>query len=58
MFVSIAQCGVQNFRRRDHCFKCSSPKVDIDEEGADEVSLQPTASKFRVDDTKKFFCNN
>ena len=40
------QCGVQNFRRRDQCFKCGGPKTDIDAgEGADEVSPHPTSSK-------------
>ena len=44
----IFQCGVQNFRRRDQCFKCAGPKTDIDAsgEGADEVSPHPTNSKF------------
>lgn len=39
-----SNCGVQNFRRRDQCFKCSGPKTDIDAsgEGADEVSPHPT----------------
>ena len=42
----IFQCGVQNFRRRDQCFKCGGPKTDIDAgEGADEVSPHPTNSK-------------
>ena len=45
----IFQCGVQNFRRRDQCFKCAGPKTDIDAsgEGADEVSPHPTNSKFK-----------
>ena len=44
------QCGVQNFRRRDQCFKCGSPKSDIDAsgEGADEVSPHPTSSKCSI----------
>jgi len=39
-----SSCGVQNFRRRDQCFKCGGPKSDIDAdgEGADEVSPHPT----------------
>jgi RNA-binding protein 5/10 len=39
-----SNCGVQNFRRRDQCFKCGGPKTDIDAsgEGADEVSPHPT----------------
>lgn len=38
-----SNCGVQNFRRRDQCFKCGGPKSDIDAgEGADEVSPHPT----------------
>jgi len=39
-------CGVQNFRRRDQCFKCGGPKSDIDAscEGADEVSPHPTST--------------
>uniref|UniRef100_A0A0K2TAI4 RNAbinding protein 5like [Acyrthosiphon pisum] n=1 Tax=Lepeophtheirus salmonis TaxID=72036 RepID=A0A0K2TAI4_LEPSM len=38
------QCGVQNFRRRDICFKCGSPKTEYDvmQEGTDEVSVHPT----------------
>ena len=46
----IFQCGVQNFRRRDQCFKCGGPKTDIDAggEGADEVSPHPTNSKFNL----------
>jgi len=41
-----ATCGVQNFRRRDQCFKCGGPKSDIDAscEGADEVSTHPTST--------------
>ena len=51
-FISLCcfQCGVQNFRRRDQCFKCGSPKSDIDAsgEGADEVSPHPTSSKYLI----------
>eukprot|EP00096_Caligus_rogercresseyi_P000162 TRINITY_DN1044_c0_g1_i2.p1 TRINITY_DN1044_c0_g1~~TRINITY_DN1044_c0_g1_i2.p1 ORF type:complete len:728 (+),score=214.70 TRINITY_DN1044_c0_g1_i2:240-2423(+) len=38
------QCGVQNFRRRDLCFKCGSPKTEYDvmQEGNEEVSVHPT----------------
>lgn len=41
-----SSCGVQNFRRRDQCFKCGGPKSDIDAsgEGADEVSPHPTST--------------
>jgi len=40
-----SNCGVQNFRRRDQCFKCGGPKTDIDAgEGADEVSPHPTST--------------
>ena len=49
MIFLVFQCGVQNFRRRDQCFKCAGPKTDIDAsgEGADEVSPHPTNSKFQ-----------
>jgi len=41
-----AKCGVQNFRRRDVCFKCSGPRTDFDsgQEPYDEVSTHPTNS--------------
>ena len=34
-----AKCGVQNFRRRDACFKCSGPRTEFDanNEAEDEV---------------------
>ena len=34
-----AKCGVQNFRRRDACFKCSGPRTEYDtsNEAEDEV---------------------
>ena len=39
------QCGVQNFRRRDQCFKCGGPKTESEmEEGSEEVSPNPTNS--------------
>jgi len=41
-----AKCGVQNFRRRDYCFKCNGPKSDADGEGFDEVSTHPTNTVF------------
>jgi len=41
-----AKCGVQNFRRRDHCFKCNGPKTDLEGEGYDEVSSHPTNTVF------------
>ena len=49
-FFDFFQCGVQNFRRRDQCFKCGGPKSDIDAscEGADEVSPHPTSSEFKL----------
>jgi len=39
-----AKCGVQNFRRRDACFKCSGPRTEYDtsNEAEDEVSTHPT----------------
>jgi len=39
-----AKCGVQNFRRRDACFKCSGPRTEFDanNEAEDEVSTHPT----------------
>jgi len=41
-----AKCGVQNFRRREACFKCSGPRTDYDtsNEPTDEVSTHPTNS--------------
>ena len=45
-FVCFLQCGVQNFRRRDYCFKCNGPKTDMEGEGYDEVSSHPTNSKY------------
>lgn len=53
------QCGVQNFRRRDQCFKCGGPKSDIDAtgEGADEVSPHPTTSKLLFNFLKIDFKN-
>merc|ERR1719187_1221324 len=41
-----AKCGVQNFRRRDACFKCSGPRTEFDanNEAEDEVSTHPTNS--------------
>jgi len=41
-----AKCGVQNFRRRDYCFKCNGPKSDAEGEGFDEVSTHPTNTVF------------
>merc|ERR1719264_710907 len=37
-------CGVQNFRRRESCFKCNEPRRDTEDgpEGEDEVSQHPT----------------
>jgi len=39
-----AKCGVQNFRRRDACFKCSGPRTEYDcsAEQDDELSTHPT----------------
>ncbi len=42
----MLQCGVQNFRRRDQCFKCGGPKAEPELEGSDEISPTPTTSKF------------
>ncbi len=39
------QCGVQNFRRRDQCFKCNEGKPDVEGEGAEEIALHPTDSE-------------
>merc|ERR1719427_395526 len=42
-----AKCGVQNFRRREVCFKCAGPRTDYDStagDDADEVSSHPTSS--------------
>ena len=46
----LFQCGVQNFRRRDQCFKCGGPKTD--EDGGDETSPHPTNSRFLNNTTK------
>ncbi len=44
--IFFLQCGVQNFRRRDQCFKCGGPKTESEmEEGSEEVSPNPTNSK-------------
>jgi hypothetical protein len=49
------QCGVQNFRRRDQCFKCGGPKTESEmEEGSEEVSPNPTNSKIAFRST--VFC--
>lgn len=42
------QCGAHNFKRRDSCFKCSSPRHESEagEEGSDEVCTYPTNSEF------------
>jgi len=39
-----AKCGVQNFRRRDACFKCNGQRSEFDKahELIDEVSSHPT----------------
>jgi len=39
-----AKCGVQNFRRREACFKCGAPKAEFDSSSnpEDEVSSHPT----------------
>merc|ERR1719500_2134643 len=42
---TCAKCGVQNFRRREACFKCNGPKSEYDSaniDQADEVSTHPT----------------
>lgn len=40
-----AKCGVQNFRRREACFKCSGPRTECDVgDSADEISSHPTNS--------------
>jgi len=39
-----AKCGVQNFRRREVCFKCSGPRTEFDasNDPGDELSTHPT----------------
>ncbi|CAG2121862.1 unnamed protein product, partial [Medioppia subpectinata] len=37
------KCGVNNFKRREECFKCGTPKDEsLANETGDEVSLSPT----------------
>ena len=42
--LTFPQCGVQNFRRREACFKCAGPKAEFDSSNnpVDEVSSHPT----------------
>ena len=47
LFCIEHQCGVNNFKRRDQCFKCGTPKEEsLANETGDEVSLTPTNCKF------------
>lgn len=61
-----AKCGVNNFRRRDACFKCGVSKEECQApEMIEEISLQPTNSKCiksyrfsRLDDLIRFRFND
>ena len=35
-----AKCGVQNFRRRDICFKCSGPRTESEYTGENEDEVR------------------
>lgn len=39
--MSIPQCGVFNFKRRDNCFKCNASREESEKggEGSDEVAF-------------------
>ena len=42
-----AKCGVQNFRRREACFKCNGTRVECDlSDATDEVSTHPTNCQY------------
>ena len=49
LILYFLQCGVQNFRRREACFKCSGPRTDYDtsNEPTDEVSTHPTNCEYK-----------
>lgn len=36
------QCGINNFKRRDECFKCGTSKDDVREFDKNEVVHQPS----------------
>lgn len=42
----ILQCGAQNFKRRDNCFKCHASRMESEEggSGSDEICNYATKS--------------